>query len=323
MGSECILVVRLSSMGDIIHALPAVASLKHSFPERALWWLVARRWIELLEGNPFVDRLLALEPGLGGYWKLWQQLRTARFALAVDLQGLIRSALLASLSRPERLYGFHESEVREKAAAVFYSSKVRTRATHVVERNLELVAAAGASNVLRVFPVPAGRPEAELPRGPYVLASPLAGWPGKQWPLECYGELARALRRRWRIPLVLCGPPEARALLSTVEGAEVAVTGIAGLIDATRRAAAVVGVDSGPLHLAAALGKRGVAIYGPTDPARNGPYGGSFVVLRSPEAVTTYKRRRVISAAMRQVTPEMVLQALSPALSGGEADPVD
>lgn len=306
-----ILVVRLGSMGDIVHALPAAASLKHSYSGSELWWLVARRWAPLLEGNPFVDRLVCLESRrFSALAAVIARLRRARFRLAVDFQGLIQSALLASLARPEELYGFHQSAAREKAAAIFYSRKVRPRAAHIVERNLELAAGAGASNILRAFPLPEGEPEGELPAGPFVLASPLAGWAYKQWPLEYYPVLDRLLRLRLGMPLVVCVPPEAAGVLVGLEGLRVLPAGIPGLIYATRRAAAVVGVDSGPLHLAAALGKPGVAVYGPTDPVRNGPYGNSITVLRSRQAVTTYKRRREVCPCMRAVTPDQVLDAL-------------
>ena len=207
----------------------------------------------------------------------------------------------AFAARPDRIFGFHQSQLRERAAALFYSNKTVSGAAHVVDKNLDLAAAAGAATLLRTFPLPAGRPEGALPPGDFVLASPLAGWRGKQWPVEHYQALAALLDRELGVPLVLDGPPG-----SGLEHC----SGLPGLIHATRRAAAVVGVDSGPLHLAAALGKPGVAIYGPTDPARNGPYGDSLRVLRSPAAVTTYKRGRSIDEAMRAVSPAQVFEAL-------------
>ena len=169
---------------------------------------------------------------------------------------------------------------------------------HRVDRYLELVAAAGASNLLRTFPLPPGKPEGTLPEGPFVLACPLAGWGSKQWPLEHYTELARRLK----LPLVVNGPPDAFDVLRQIDGAHVHLSGLEGLIDATRRAQAIVGVDSGPVHLAAALGKPGVAIYGPTDPASHGPYGGTLHVLRSSTAITSYKRRAADPGSMRAVS---------------------
>jgi heptosyltransferase-1 len=178
----------------------------------------------------------------------------------------------------------------------------------VVDRNLELAAAAGATRLLRNFPLPNGSPESDLPTGDYVLASPLAGWGAKQWPLEHYRVLARMLRDQLGVSLVLDGPP----------GSDFDHhSSITGLIHATRRAAAVVGVDSGPLHLAAALGRPGVAIFGPTDPARNGPYGNSIHVLRSKSASTTYKRGPDIAASMRAITPDQVFASLKAQLKVG------
>src|SRR5207244_5525110 len=124
----------------------------------------------------------------------------------------------------------------------FYSHKTIARAAHVVDRHLELPAATGEAGVLHTFPLPAGRPEGELPAGDFILASPLAGWGAKQWPVDHYHTLGRRLRDELGIPLVLAGPPGSPFEFQP---------GLAGLIHATRRAAKVVGGDSGPLHLAA------------------------------------------------------------------------
>ncbi|MBZ5579130.1 MAG: glycosyltransferase family 9 protein [Acidobacteriia bacterium] len=306
-----ILVVRLGALGDIIHALPAVATLKHSFAGGHVSWAVEPRWAPLLEENPFVDRVVLLRRGsLGGLAESWRDLRAARYEFAVDFQGLLKSALVASAARPERIFGFHQSQVRERAAALFYSNKTISRSAHVVDRNLELAAAAGGANAMLKFPLPPGRAESELPDGEFVLASPLAGWRAKQWPLEHYRALAGLLKRELGVRLVLDGPASAAPVLAQAEDAIPHASSLAGLIYATRRAAAVVGVDSGPLHVAAALGKPGVAIYGPTDPARNGPYGDSMRVMRSESAVTTYQRGSSIDVSMARITPEQVFEEL-------------
>lgn len=312
-----VLVVRLGSMGDVIHALPAVASLKHSIPGSHVSWVIDPKWACLLAGNPFVDRVVLLDRhSMAGIKSAWRELRARRYALAVDFQGLFKSALTASAARPERIVGFHQSQAREPLAALFYSKKVRTVAAHIVDRNLELAAAAGASSIVCAFPLPEGTPEGDLPEGDFVLASPLAGWTGKQWPIEHYSVLARRLRDELNLTLVLNGPPNAVSALEQVGGAKVHVSSVPGLIHATRRALAVLGIDSGPMHLAAALEKPGVAVFGPTDPARNGPYGKSFTVLRSPQAVTTYKRRQEIDASMREISPDAVFDALKDRIAG-------
>jgi len=146
--SSRILVVRLGAMGDLIHALPAVASLKHSHPGSRLTWLVEPRWAPLLEGNPFVDRVALLRRDSPcALFASWRTLRSERYDFAVDFQGLIKSALAASSASPGQIFGFHQTQVRERAAALFYSNKTISGSAHVVDRNLDLAAAAGAASV--------------------------------------------------------------------------------------------------------------------------------------------------------------------------------
>jgi heptosyltransferase-1 len=305
-----ILVVRLGAMGDVIHALPAVVSLKQTFPAAHLSWMIDPKWAPLLRDNPYVDQTVVFDRRrLAGIRAAWRHLRKMRYDLAVDLQGLIKSAAIVAASGAGIRVGFDRSSARESLAAYAYSRPVAPSALHVVDRYLEVARAAGASSTRREFPLPPGRPEGDLPDGPFILACPLAGWESKQWPLEYYSVVARQLRAEGST-LVVSGAPSSSETLSRIDGAHAHVSGIEGLIDATRRACGVIGVDSGPLHLAAALGRPGVAIFGPTDPARNGPFGGTFTVLRDPSAQTTYKRGREIAASMRAVRPEAVLESL-------------
>jgi len=318
---ENILVVRLGAMGDVLHALPAAASLKHNFPASCLTWIVDAPWAPLLADNPFVDRVICVDrrhPRT--WWHTRRALHQHRYSLAVDFQGLLKSAIVATLARPERIVGFSRADVRERAAAFFYSQSVQAGMAHAVDRNLTLAQAAGAVSLLRQFPLPSGAPEGDLPRDGFVLANPLAGWVSKQWPLEYYAALAGMLRRELGLPLVVNGPPSSLAILRSIPGAIVHVSGMEGLIDATRRATAIIGVDSGPMHLAAALNKPGIAIFGPTDPVRNGPYGGSLQVLTHPTAVPklrradgrsgAYVRGPEIDPAMWAVTPSTALATL-------------
>ena len=320
MATETILVVRLGAMGDIVHALPAVASLKKSFPERRLIWVVKPRWAPLLVGNPNIDELLPL-PG-GGLRLLAQgrkRLRGIRPVLAIDFQGLLQSALLGRLSGPREFFGFDESVARERFAARLYSKTIRVAGPHRVERNLQLVQAAGASECTDEAWLPPGEHEGRLPSSPFVLASPFAGWAGKQWPLEHYRRLAQLLQSEG-IPLVVNVAHEQAARLSRLENMTVHTSSIPGLLDATHRATAVVGVDSGPLHLAAALRKPGVAIFGPTDPAATGPYGGSLNILRTDAAETTYDRHKQIQASMRAISAEEVFETLMRSLTLQQAE---
>src|SRR6185312_5990951 len=208
-------------------------------------------------------------------------------------------------AKPERIVGYDAGFAREKPASWFYSTTVRPKSAHVVDQALELAAAAGADKIAAgVFPLPAGAPEGTLPEGAFALACPLAGWTSKQWPLEYYERLARMLK----ITLVLNGAP---GTVPAVPGTIAHESGIPGLIDATRRAALVIGVDSGPLHMAAALNKSGAAVFGPTDPMRNGPYGGDFEIFRTSGVETTHRRGDTIDPSMQAITPEQVFAALA------------
>jgi heptosyltransferase-1 len=327
-----ILVVRLGAMGDVIHALPAVARLRQAFPNARIAWAIEPRWAPLLEDNPSVDEVIAAPTSLwrkhlaspttwSAVRELHRHLRESGFDAAVDFQGLLKSALLARLSGATRIFGFERQDLREPLAGLFYSDRVHSAATHVVEKNLALAAALGAAAGPVEFPLPPGALDSDLPRGEFVLASPVAGWKAKQWPPEHYARLAGILHCHTSMTLVLDCAATDRAYCEQIrrlapDGAcHLHVSSLAGLIAATRRARAVVGIDSGPLHLAAALGVRGVAIFGQTDPARNGPYGDTFVILRASGALTSYKREGAFAPSMTAIEPEQVWQALEPRLA--------
>jgi heptosyltransferase I len=305
-----ILAVRLGAMGDILHALPAVASLKKSFPEKRIFWVVARKWMELLDGNPNIDELVPFDrEGAGALAKTWRRLRAIRPEIAIDFQGLIQSAMAGKSARPEMYFGLTKSLAREPLAALFYTRRIAAAGPHRVERNLQLAAAAGAALLLEDSWLPPGRPEGELPAGPFILTSPLAGWASKQWPLARYEELGKRLRASG-VELVANLPAGRERELAGVAHVRVHTSSISGLIDATRRAVGVVGVDSGPLHLAAALGKPGVALFGPTDPIQNGPFKSRMMVLRAPDAQTTYKRHARVDESMMKIPAERVAEEL-------------
>ena len=295
-----ILAIRLGALGDIIHALPAIGSLKQSFPSSKLALLIAPRWLPIVAGNPYIDELIP--PRLAAIRRLHPD-------LAFDFQGLLKSAFLGRLARPKAFFGFHKSVARERYAAALYSHRIPVAGPHRIERNLQLIAAAGASQLSDEAWLPPGRSEAELPSHAFVLASPFAGWAGKEWPIENYDFLARLLSTE-ALELVLNVPEHRRPELKTLQHVRMHTSSLAGLIDATRHAAAIVGVDSGPLHLAAALRKPGVALFGPTDPRLTGPYGGTIKVIRSDDVETTYKRHANVHASMRVITPQQVAQTL-------------
>ena len=314
MAVDEIVIVRLGAMGDILHALPALASLKASFPRARVRWVTAAPWLPLLEGNPQLEEVVPFQRGNAGeLYRSWRELRRLKPDVAFDFQGLVQSALVGRATSPKVFWGWDGAMARESAAAWFYTRRFHAVGPHRVEANLQLIQAAGATTLVYEAWIPEGRREGTLPLGPFVLASPFAGWAAKQWPLSSYVRLAAMLQSQG-ISMVMNVAPSQAAALESFPNLISHPSSLAGLIFATRRAAAVVGVDSGPLHLAAALRKPGVAIYGPTNPTTHGPFGGSFTTLRAPDARTTYKRLPQIESSMRQISPEAVFNALMPVL---------
>ncbi len=319
-------------MGDIVQTLPAAADLRLRFPEARIDWVVDQAWEALLAGNPHIDaglpfplRMWRRAKASPAAWRdaaAWfRGLRSGGYDLAVDFQGLMKSAVVARLSGARSVLGFDRGQLREPAAEFAYDRCHFASGGHVVDRYREL-AAFGAPHAPRgsaVFPLPPGQPHPDLPDR-FVLASPGAGWASKQWPADYFCTLAAFVWQDHGIPLVLDCPRNQRALAEAIhrtapaDAVIVHPSSIAQLIAATRRALAVVGVDSGPLHLAAALGKPGVAIFGPTDPARNGPFGDSLLVIRAPQVETTYKRGRSSAPSMRACTPALVYDTVQPFL---------
>ena len=310
MTSGSILIIRLGAMGDILHALPALRALRLSFPQSDIHWVVASKWSPLLEGNPDLTGWIPLElRDIGNIMSASRRLRRLTPQLAFDFQGLIQSAIAGRLARPSEFYGFSRSAAREGLASFFYTHRIDPVSRHVVDRNLDLIEAAGTPRTSSPPWIPPGRREGQLPSEPFVLSNPFAGWTGKQWPIERYDALARLLEPHG-FSLVLNVPIERARDVSGLRHVQLYYSSLHGLIDATRRAAAVVGLDSGPLHLAAALQKPGVALFGPTDPDRNGPYGGSMSVLRAESVSTTYRRHKTIHPSMAEISAELVLDTL-------------
>lgn len=296
-------------MGDILHAAPAVAALRRARPDAELAWVMEPRWIPLLAGSGLVDHLLPFNRrDLFSIGIAWRWLKRFDAEIAIDFQGLIKSALVARTSGAPQRFGLPTHLLRERSAGVFYTDVPALASGHVVEQNAGLIRplAPGAQLEPEVTLAP-GCHEGQLPEGDFVLASPYAGWKSKQWPIENYTGIAQRLAARG-IPLVLNVAPGQS--LPPGDGLWRHESSIAGLIGATRRARLVLGLDSGPMHLAAVLGKPGVALFGPTLPERNGPYSPHVTTLRVPEAVTSYKRENEISSSMRALTIDRVWQAI-------------
>ena len=322
-------------MGDILHALPAVTALRAAYPEWFLGWAVEPQWRGLLAADgcdergscmPLVDRIhivpakqWARTPLSGNTLRdiarVRRELREARYDICIDLQGAVRSAVIGRWARAARMIG--EDKPREPAARWFFGERVKTSGVHVIEQAMEVTnAAAGESlpAMLPWLPVDARAERlADEIAAPFVLINPGAGWGAKRWPVQRYADVARQIHAAGYGVLVNAGPGEesiAQELAGLSDGAGTVVQpSLTELIAIVRRTSLVIAGDTGPLHLASALDKPVVGIFGPTDPARNGPFGGSFRVLRHPESRRDHTRHSAPEAGLLTITPEAVMSA--------------
>jgi lipopolysaccharide heptosyltransferase I len=298
---ERLLVIRLSAFGDVIHTIPAVVALREVLPEAEIAWAVEPAYAELVET---VARVKAIRVSLKrwSFARITAALRDVRgFSTAIDFQGLIKSALIARVSGARDRYGFARDVIREKPASLLVNRPATIdRSKHVVEWNVELARtfAPAIGRVPEVDFTPfAQDASGQLARfANRVVLLPGAGKPGKQWPVERFAELAKRIGGD---ALVVWGPGEEE--LAHAIGAEVAPpTNFRELAFVLRHARLVIGADTGPLHLAAALSTPLIGLYGPTDPARNGPYGqldrvvSSFATTRSTDDIAVDDVMRLI-----------------------------
>jgi len=329
-----ILIVRVGAMGDVLHALHAVAALRIARPEWQIDWVVTPHWSPLLvngEGKgPIVSRVHLAETRLWSkapaspatlrsILNLRRALRRERYDLVVDMQGTLRSAVIGWMAAAPQFVGY--SDPRESLAARFYKTRLRRRGRHVIEQGAALV---GEACGIALESAAVDLPHEEWSdnwasdlvgdRRMCVLAAG-AGWGAKRWPVEKYGALAQELRGTG-LEVVMNASRKDDALAAEVisasgGAAQMVVCNVTGLIALLRRTTLLIGGDSGPTHLAAALGVPLVALFGPTDPARNGPWGlGAKTVLRDPVSETSYKHVVAVDAGLANISVKAVVEAV-------------
>ena len=292
-----ILIVRLGALGDIIHAVPAAAALRNAFPDARIDWLVEARHRPMVDLVSVIDRAVVLErPSMTAWLDVSRRLRQVRYDAAIDFQGLMKSAILARASGAPRVIGFSIWHLREKGARPFYSETHRDtpaeRADHIVRQNLALLRSLGVNDTTIRFPLADVRSRAleEIQTAlggerPFALINPGAAWPNKRWPPDRFGEIAAFLREVRGLPsFILWGPGEeglAGAVVETSSGAAriAPPTRLADLLALSRASSLMVSGDTGPLHIAAAVGTPTVSLFGPTDPQRNGPWNPDDVTV--------------------------------------------
>lgn len=327
------LVVRLGSLGDIIHTFPAVAALRESFPSARIVWLTHPRWAFLVQSSRLASEVWPVETrALSSLREVVHRLRQTSWSAAIDYQGLWKSAMLPFLGGVTRRIGFSSATIREFGVPVLYTERVKTSKAHVAEQNGELSLRAGAQR--GTAPVSLLIPEKDqaavfshlqtqgLDR--YIVFSPGGGWRSKCWPAERFGMLCRKLRESIQMRCVVNVGPGDDDLAAALVGASgdaapfIYRGNVGELMALLRGAACIVAGDTGPLHLAAALGTPTVALFGPTDPARNGPYRVGEaqeselkdIVLRVPGVRTTHKRDSQPHPSMLALSVDQVFDAV-------------
>jgi lipopolysaccharide heptosyltransferase I len=323
------LIVRLGSLGDVVHAIPAAAALKRRHPASVIDWVVDPRYVDLVKLVTVVNDVLPFDPrGAFSVLTAWRRLRAPRVHLraprydgqvgaqdqigrdvaydaVIDLQGLLKSAVLARSVGARRTIGFSRRHLREPLARLFYTETVDPGdVPHVIQKGITVMRAVGVDDPAIVFPIAIPRSSAtdaiaaRVGTGGYALINPGAAWPNKRWPPERFGSLASAIRdRRGLRSVVLWGPGEERAASAVVAASRGAAeqappTTISDIVAVAKGASLMVSGDTGPLHLAAAVGTPIVALFGPTRAERNGPWSPSDVTISRYEACSCHYERR-------------------------------
>lgn len=336
-----ILIVRLSALGDIVHAMPVLSALLRQWPAARVDWLVEEAYAPILSLAAGLHRRVIVRGRTGretadsisfagalGLARAAAYLRSQHYDAALDLQGLIKSAVWARLSGARRVIGFDRAHLREPHAALLYTETVVPQeAPHVIRKNLSILKALGlqapdvASGFLSAGALAKTVSRTDLPPNPvagaaiddaiaaaggarrYIVLNPGAAWPNKRWPADRFGALALALLERQGLrSLVTWGPAErdlATAVCRESSGAAQPAppTSIAGLAVLMRDAALVVSGDTGPLHIAAAMGAPIVGLYGPTWPERNGPWDPDDEVISRADACVCHHKRQCLRGA--------------------------
>lgn len=293
-----LLIVKLGSIGDIVHTLPALAAVRRALPDVHISWAVEEKCAEILRDNPMIDNLIevdthslrggkVIEEMLIGASKQIKNLRQFKFDVAVDFQGLWKSAMIAKLSGAEKRWGFSRPGLREPASRILLTGTVDVPPQiNIVRKNLALVAGALSINVPDAdfeFPIATSdehheEADAILSKinGEVALLNPGGGWVTKLWHAEKYGELADVIWRELELtPILVTAPREkdlaARAATASRLGKLIlAEPSLKGLYELAKRSSVFVGSDTGPMHIAVAANAPVVGLFGPTEWWRNG-----------------------------------------------------
>jgi heptosyltransferase I len=334
MAEPRFLVVRLGSLGDIVHTFPAVAALRETFRQADIVWVTHPRWRSLVQSSGLASEIWLVESReLPAVRETIQRIRRMPWDAAIDYQGLWKAALLPFFGGVQRRIGFSSKTIREFGVSILYTDRVEPTTIHIADQNGELSQRAGARGISAPFELGiADRDKVEVCTylwragvERYIVLSPGGGWRSKCWPPERFGALAQRIGATLGLRCVVnTGPGEddlAERVLLGSGGAEPLLynAALGPLMALLRSAECIIGADTGPLHLAIALGTPAVALYGPTDPARNGPFHaghgaantfGEDIVLRVSGGSTSHKRYDQIADSMLAIDVDSVFSAV-------------
>ncbi|MCL5062186.1 MAG: lipopolysaccharide heptosyltransferase I [Nitrospirae bacterium] len=323
-----ILIIKPSSLGDVVHSLPFLHAVKDAFPAAEIHWVIAKGLEGLLENHPMVKRLWIINKD---QWKnlkkiketasefrnLFKELEDESYDMVIDLQGLLRSGLLTYATRAPIRIGFKEAR---EGSALFYTHKIKGgREIHAVDRYLKIASAIGCEIEGVCFPMPLIKESENVKKlkkgvGDYAVIVPGARWKTKRWSSERFGELASMLDIKTVIVGSASDADIARAIETKSDGNALSMSGktdIKELIFIIRGARYVITNDSGPMHIAAAFDIPVVAIFGPTNPVRTGPYGKNNIIVKSDiECAPCYKKNCKSVKCMDDVSVEEVYGAV-------------
>jgi lipopolysaccharide heptosyltransferase I len=325
-----VLIIRLSSIGDVVHTLPVLAALNAQSHE--VGWIVEPAAHPLLEGHPMLRQIVpaprARAWAAGGAIAAARLLREREYDVALDLQGLWKSAAWGRISGARRLLGYGRAGRREPLSSLLVREPVNVaaEASHVIDKNLALLRPLGIEAVgLREFPLPRSEERAQAMRTAvssfglkdFIILNAGGGWESKLWPPEGFGAVAKTLHERGVRSLVTWGPGEERLADRVVAASQGAAlkcfpTTLVEMAELVRIARLMVAADTGPLHIACAVGTPVVGIYGPTDPARNGPFSPRDVTVRRTPLCSPCHRRRcsIHEGVMQALMPQEVIAAI-------------
>lgn len=337
-----ILIVKLGSIGDVVHALPTLNALRRKFPQTHISWVVEPKSKDLLVGHPALDELIVFERTrsatrtIAAFVRLLKRLRRAKYDGVLELQGNLKSGLLAWLTGSPVRLGFEAGSSRvEWVSTIFTNVKVSEGdASHVIDKNLNFAGRLGAGDKEVSFRIAVGEEERRyissflkrqgIEEKKLIILHPGVARVTKRWPPERYGELADKIKDRFKdVVVVLTGGPGERPLVETIARLSKSnpivfcPTTLGQLLALLAKCRTMVASDTGPLHMAAALGKKVVGLYGPVDSGRNGPYGeGNFVVKKDLPCLPCWRKKCSSLACMKGIEVSEVIERVEFLLRG-------